>query len=142
MEKDNFTEEEKAILKTITFEDFKRYMKIISDAFKKDKKDWWTMEYDVNVKDIIKEVKKSEDYNSIEGIKKRISEKTKFITLNYDKYFGMDFGFNTMKAAIYYGCQSDKDKLEAIEKYLDKRISEYRIKSLDENTKSHKEGVA
>lgn len=39
MEKDNFTEEEKAILKTITFEEFKRYMKIISDAFKKNKKE-------------------------------------------------------------------------------------------------------
>lgn len=39
MEKDNFTEEEEAILKSITFEDFKRYMKIITDAFKKDKKE-------------------------------------------------------------------------------------------------------
>lgn len=97
------------------------------------------MEYDINVKDIVKESKtdKCENTDSIEEIKKRIRDKISMITINYNQYLPIDMGFNMKKMAIALTYKHDiKKGLLALEKYLDELLEYYlengNIRSLKE----------
>jgi hypothetical protein len=99
------------------------------------------MEYEIDIKSIIKESKtdKCENTDSIEEIKKRIHDKISMITINYNKYLSIDIGFNMKKMAIaltYRHGHERKKGLLALEKYLDELLEYYlengNIRSLKE----------
>lgn len=84
------------------------------------------MNYNIDVKSIIKEVKanKVTELGNIEELKKRIDTKLNIIE-TYNKYFILDIGFNMKKRAIVMTYDNEKERLEALEKYLDCVIKDY-----------------